>query len=59
MSLAGRDVYGDKRKLKKEMLDGYREMFMHKPNRSAVGRIPKEEVPERFAADCIEFIEKP
>lgn len=115
LRMAVRDVYGDKRKLKKEVLHRYLELFMHKPNRSAVGHmvgvftdgelgsdrisgiecktlivwggndrwvslemaarfnkdipnselkvyrevghIPMEEAPDRFAADCIEFIE--
>ena len=115
LRMAVRDVYGDKRKLKKEVLDRYLELFMHKPNRSAVGQmvgvftdgelgserlpeiqcktlivwggddrwvsiemadrfnrdipnselkvyrgvghIPMEETPERFAGDCISFIE--
>lgn len=116
LRMAVRDVYGDKRKLKKAVLNRYLELFMHKPNRSAVGHmvgvftdgelgsdrisgiecktlivwggndrwvniemaarfnkdiarselkvyrevghIPMEEVPDRFAADCIDFIEK-
>ena len=116
LRMAVRDVYGDKAKIKKEIMNRYLELFMHKPNRSAVGQmvgvftdgefgserlpqiqcktlivwggddrwvsiemagrfnrdipnselkvyrevghIPMEEVPERFAADCIEFIEK-
>jgi len=115
LRMAVRDVYGDKSKLKKEVLERYLELFMHKPNRSAVGHmvgvftdgelgserlpeiqcktlivwggddrwvsiemagrfnrdipyselkvyrevghIPMEEAPDRFAADCIEFIE--
>jgi len=116
LRMAVRDVYGDKRKLKKEVLERYLELFMHKPNRSAVGQmvgvftdgefgserlpqiqcktlimwggddrwvsiemagrfnrdipdselkvyrevghIPMEEAADRFAADCINFIEK-
>lgn len=115
LRMAVRDVYGDKRRLKGAVLDRYLELFMHKPNRSAVGHmvgvftegelgperissiacktlivwgsedrwvsiemaarfnrdiansesriyrgvghIPMEESPDRFAADCISFIE--
>lgn len=115
LRMAVRDVYGDKKKIKKEVMNRYLELFMHKPNRSAVGNmvgvftdgelgserlpdiqcktlivwgekdrwvsadmgprfhrdipnselkiyrgaghIPMEEMPDRFAADCITFIE--
>ena len=115
LRMAVRDVYGDKAKIKKEIMNRYLELFMHKPNRSAVGNmvgvftdgelgperlahirckalivwgdkdrwvsmdmaplfhrdipdselkiyrgaghIPMEEMPDRFAADCITFIE--
>ena len=115
LRMAVRDVYGDKAKIKKEVMNRYLELFMHKPNRSAVGNmvgvftdgelgaerladircktlivwgdrdrwvsmdmatrfhqdipnsdlkiyrgaghIPMEEMPERFATDCITFIE--
>lgn len=39
LRMAVRDVYGDKRKLKKEVLNRYVELFMHKPNRGAVGQM--------------------
>lgn len=115
LRMAVRDVYGDKSKIKKEVMNRYLELFMHKPNRSAIGNmvgvftdgelgperlpsiqcktlivwgdkdrwvsmdmaprfhrdipnselkiyrgaghIPMEEMPDRFAADCITFIE--
>lgn len=115
LRMAVADVYGDVRKIKPGVMDRYLELFMHKPNRSAVGQmvgvftdgelgahrlhgvrcktliiwgsadrwvkpalgeqmhkdiqgselkvyrgvghIPMEEMPDRFAQDCIEFIE--
>ena len=115
LRMAVSDVYGDKRKIKQHVMTRYLKLFMHKPNRSAVGQmvgvftdgelgahrlhdvrcktlivwgsddrwvkpalgeqmhkdirgselkvyrgaghIPMEEMPERFAQDCIEFIE--
>jgi pimeloyl-ACP methyl ester carboxylesterase len=115
LRMAVRDVYGDKTRIRKEVMNRYLELFMYKPNRSAVGNmvgvftegelgaerladiqcktlivwgdkdrwvsidmasrfhqdirnaelkiyrgaghIPMEECPDRFAADCVTFIE--